>query len=68
MLEIEAFVDDGGANTLVSVSVPRELYEAGQFVRISADDARVLSAKLLRAANSAEANAQADNDRYKMDF
>lgn len=60
-LEIDAHVGENGDGDKVVVMMPPEMRQ-WQFVSISPDDARVLSAKLLRAAKQAEKNAPNDID------
>ena len=59
MGDIDAFVSDNGEGDEVSILMPPEMRK-WQFVRISVDDARVLAAKLVRAANLAEKNSKRD--------
>lgn len=61
--EIEAMVSDNGDGDKVTLVVPPELRQWQHFA-ISVDDARLLSAKLTRAANLAEKNVKSD----EMDF
>lgn len=53
--EIDAFVSDNGEGDKVSILMPPDMRQ-WQFVSISPEDARVLAAKLVRAANAAESN------------
>lgn len=55
MTEIEAHVSDNGEGDKVTLVVPPELRQWQHFA-ISVDDARLLAAKLTRAANLAEKN------------
>jgi hypothetical protein len=55
--EIDALVSDNGEGDSVVVLMPPEMRK-WQFATISVDDARVLAAKLVRAANLAQANAR----------
>jgi len=51
--EIDAFVSNNGNGDKVSILMPPEMRQ-WQFVNISVDDARVLAAKIVRAANLIE--------------
>jgi hypothetical protein len=53
--QIEAMVSDNGEGDKVTVVVPPELRQWQHFA-ITPDDARVLAAKLIRAANLADEN------------
>jgi hypothetical protein len=53
--EIEAVVSENGEGDKVTLIIPPELRQWQHF-SISVDDARVLIAKLTRAANAAERN------------
>jgi hypothetical protein len=59
MADIEAMVSDNGEGDMVTIVVPPELRQWQHFA-ILVDDARVLAAKLTRAANLAEKNFRDD--------
>lgn len=61
MNEIDAHVGENGDGDKVVVMMPPAMRLA-QFVSITPEDARVLAAKLLRAAKQAEKNAPAELD------
>lgn len=56
--DVGAFVSDNGEGDKVVVELPREKMFQGRYAKITPDDARVLAAKLLRAAKLAERNEQ----------
>ena len=58
--EIEAMVSDNGDGDKVTLVIPPELRQ-WQHSAISVDDARVLAAKLVRAANLAEKSVVSDD-------
>ena len=58
--DIEAHVSDNGEGEKITLVVPPDLRQWQHF-SISIDDARVLIAKLIRAANAAEKNAKTND-------
>ena len=60
MAEISVQVSDNGEGDKVTMVIPPDLRQ-WQYFAISIDDARLLAAKLTRAANLAEKNRDTDD-------